>query len=379
MAAAAMLDETHEGLPPIPGDINTYKLGTINQHNVVIAVLPHDGYGTNNAAAVASNMERSFPSLRVRLMVGIGGGAPGQVDVLLGNVVVSNSVVQYDIGKVVRDGKFQPKGTSTRPPPELMTAVANLQATHETRHGGLPRILAEDLERNPSMLGFASRCHLQDWLFESTYEHVEGQDTCVHCDASRIQVRPNRPDTYPRIHHGVVASANRVMKHATTRDEKAEQFNAICFEMEAAGLMTNFPCLIIRGICDYSDSHKNKQWQPYAATAAAAYAKQFLSVISVNKSSIKAAHTKTYALDECDRHQLYDMITYFEGIGKYAISQGIKFLVYFSSHYYPYIHIENGIKLTLEDQPGHRHDLEKYVRSKLRVGPKKRIEEISDK
>jgi nucleoside phosphorylase len=49
--------------------------------------------------------------------------------------------------------------------------------------------------------------------------------------------------------------------------------------MEAAGLMDNFPCLVIRGICDYADSHKNKRWQAYAALAAAACAKELLLVI----------------------------------------------------------------------------------------------------
>jgi hypothetical protein len=49
--------------------------------------------------------------------------------------------------------------------------------------------------------------------------------------------------------------------------------------MEAAGLMNDFPCLVIRGICDYADSHKNNTWQPYAAATAAAYAKEVLSVI----------------------------------------------------------------------------------------------------
>ena len=44
--------------------------------------------------------------------------------------------------------------------------------------------------------------------------------------------------------------------------------------------MDNFPCLTIRGICDYSDTHKNKNWQPYAAATAAAYAKELLGVIS---------------------------------------------------------------------------------------------------
>jgi hypothetical protein len=41
-----------------------------------------------------------------------------------------------------------------------------------------------------------------------------------------------------------------------------------------------FPGLVIKGICDYADSHKNKRWQPYAAGTAAAYAKELLSAIS---------------------------------------------------------------------------------------------------
>ena len=44
--------------------------------------------------------------------------------------------------------------------------------------------------------------------------------------------------------------------------------------------MDNFPCLVIRGICNYSDTHKNKNWQPYAAATAAAYAKELLWVIA---------------------------------------------------------------------------------------------------
>jgi nucleoside phosphorylase len=54
------------------------------------------------------------------------------------------------------------------------------------------------------------------------------------------------------------------------------------FRMEAAGLMNHFPCLVIRGICDYSDSHKNKVWQGYAAMTAAAYAKDLLCRIPPN-------------------------------------------------------------------------------------------------
>jgi nucleoside phosphorylase len=53
--------------------------------------------------------------------------------------------------------------------------------------------------------------------------------------------------------------------------------------MEAAGIMNRFPCMVIRGICDYSDSHKNKDWQGYAALTAAAYAKDLLKEIQPNR------------------------------------------------------------------------------------------------
>ena len=82
------------------------------------------------------------------------------------------------------------------------------------------------------------------------------------------------------VHYGTIASGNQVMRYGTTRDEVSRDFGGVlCFEMEAAGLMNNFPCLVIRGICDYADSHKNKRWQTYAAVAAAACAKELLSLI----------------------------------------------------------------------------------------------------
>ena len=60
----------------------------------------------------------------------------------------------------------------------------------------------------------------------------------------------------------------------------AQELGVTCVEMEAAGLMDSFPCLVFRGICDYADSHKNKMWQPYAAATAAAYARELLNVIT---------------------------------------------------------------------------------------------------
>lgn len=70
------------------------------------------------------------------------------------------------------------------------------------------------------------------------------------------------------------------MKDALFRDKLVSEMGALCFEMEAAGLMNHFPCLVIRGICDYADSHKNDEWQGYAAMSAAAYAKDLLCRIA---------------------------------------------------------------------------------------------------
>ena len=70
------------------------------------------------------------------------------------------------------------------------------------------------------------------------------------------------------------------MRDGITRDRVSSELGGVlCFEMEAAGLMNSFPCLVVRGICDYADSHKNKQWQPYAAGTAAVCAKEVLSAI----------------------------------------------------------------------------------------------------
>ncbi|KAI0160665.1 hypothetical protein GGR57DRAFT_389579 [Xylariaceae sp. FL1272] len=291
-AAIAMLDTVHERLAQDPTDSNTYALGSIGHHNVVIASLPTAGYGTNNAATVASNMSRSFPAIRVRLMVGIGGGIPrqGESSVRLGDIVVSNSVVQFDLGKILANGRFHRTGVPRRPPFALMTAVSRLRADHETRPSKIPLFLEEMHARHHKMTKYSHPGLDQDRLFESDYNHEEGDvSSCKQCDISRlVKDWPLRESTDPVIHYGDIASGNQVMKSAAERDRLAQTLGVMCFEMEAAGLMDNFPCLVIRGISDYSDSHKNKKWQQYAAASAAAYAKELLYVIPGNDIQLPA-------------------------------------------------------------------------------------------
>ena len=292
-AAKAMLDNIHPQLSQPPGDDNAYTLGEISGHNIVVACLPSGVYGVVSAATVAAHMRITFPSIRFGLMVGIGGGVPStKNDIRLGDVVVSKptgafgGVVQYDYGKTVASGVFQQTGMMNQPPQVLLNAIARLHA--DDIMGGqsqsIAHMISDVLDANVEMKAPCSRpADEQDTLFNSAYDHPQHEDTCINCDKRQLIHRDPRTSDEPRIHYGLIASGNQVMKHGKTRDQLGKRHGMLCFEMEAAGLMNQLPCLVIRGICDYSDSHKNKQWQGYAALTAAAYAKILLSVVSVNR------------------------------------------------------------------------------------------------
>ncbi|KAJ5194498.1 Pfs NACHT and ankyrin domain protein [Penicillium cinerascens] len=537
-AAQIMLDEFHEPLSTHADDCNTYVLGRVRQHNVVIACLPAQQYGTINAAIVLTNMKRTFPAVRAGLIVGIGGGVPNKADVRLGDIVVGTRVMQYDLGKILEDGKYQRTAIPRTPGLLLGTAVSALRSKHELRVSGILSILHQKLEGHSEY----GRPDSPDLLFHATYDHrPSSTSSCDKCDHTKLVPRDRRVSNDITIHYGAIASGNQVIKNGITRDNVARELDIICFEMEAAGLMDILPCLPIRGICDYSDSHKSKEWQRYAAATAAAYARDLIGEIPTvdtnakpyrtadayhflshefrqrlldslrfnqidsKRSTIRNPHDMTCqwlfshidyeawlnpaklthhhgflwisgkpgagkstmmkaayinlklkddnehaitasfffnaqgegleksilgmyrslllqllegypdlqtvlndrglvsqsqngcpplnvlkdlfcnavsalgqrsftcfvdALDECDEQQIVEMVQYFEDLAKKTTAQRIQFRTCFSSRHYPYIFIQQGIRLTLEDQPGHTEDIATYIESRLQVdGP----------
>jgi nucleoside phosphorylase len=281
-AVRMLFDETHDS-PEVPHrDPNHYVFGGMAKHNVVATCLPDGEYGTNTAADVAANMKRSFPRLRFCLLVGIGGGVPGKHDIRLGDVVVSTpggasvGVLPYDTIKTLEDGTFQINGYLHPSPRCLRSALSEIQS--DPRIGNEP--LATYLQQiADSDCQYNHPGEHNDTLFSPDYAHLETPrtETCEGCDSAKVQIRPPRGSSQPQIHYGLVASGNQVMRSATTRDKLGAQYGIMCFEMEAAGIMNILSCLVIRGICDYCDSHKNKHWQKYAAATAAAFAKLLLS------------------------------------------------------------------------------------------------------
>ncbi|KAF3206925.1 hypothetical protein TWF106_000532 [Orbilia oligospora] len=287
-AATAFLDELHETPPMSPSENDIYKFGRIGNHNIVVACLPAGSYGNVSAAAVGTRMKARFPALRFGLMVGIGGGIPrdelgvadSSADLHLGDVVVgtptgsSGGTFQYDFGKTVEGGAFIRTGSLRKPPDILLSAVSSIQAKH-------PRALRKTLSEHVSKAQkvddrLSHPGQGNDHLFDADYEHIKNNVSCKLCDTGKLVSRRPRGDNNSYVHYGIIASGGQVVRHGPTRDKIGRECRALCFEMEAAGLMNIIPCLVIRGISDYSDSHKNDSWQGYAAASAAAFAKQLL-------------------------------------------------------------------------------------------------------
>jgi nucleoside phosphorylase len=286
IAALEMIDEEHERLPQSPTDHNVYSLGSIAGHNVVIAGLHQPG--NNPAATVVAQMRMTFPSLRFGLLVGIGGGVPVKTDngmIRLGDVVVSkptggySGAVQYDHGKA-ETGQFRRTGALAPPPAVLLSAAQDL-ASKRARLRTDP--VGENIKRIDTTIRGLRRYKnpglSQDHLFKPDYIHPNPGASCDECGCDPSQwvqraIEGEDDESYVVVHRGIIASGELVIKNGNLRDKLAREYNVLCFEMEAAGALADFPCIVIRGISDYCDSHKNDQWHGYAAAVAAAYARQ---------------------------------------------------------------------------------------------------------
>ena len=343
--ATALLDECYKqpnGFEQHPSDVNSYTWGRIGEHNLVIASLPVGSDGNVSAATTVSNLLSSLPHIKIGLLVGTGGGVAlpneGQ-DIRLGDVVVGQpggkcaGVIQYDLGKATSDETWERKGFLDKPPRVLLSALSKLQAEHEIAASKIPDILQEMWAANPQMRGrdnsqtpgYIHKGFEHDRLFKSQHDHAGGS-SCANCDESWEIKRQQRETTGPEIHYGTIASGNVLIKDAKTRDKIIKQIGegCVCFEMEAAGLMDAFPCLVIRGISDYADSHKNDRWQRYAAATAAAYAKELLGFVAAGQirsmpravdmlglSQFPKSRTYIYAADTFSsqqRHQTHSIL-----------------------------------------------------------------------
>ncbi|KAK3947941.1 hypothetical protein QBC32DRAFT_269854 [Pseudoneurospora amorphoporcata] len=298
-------DQTQYGRAP--SDSNSYELARIGKFNVVLVVLP--SMGKVDAAAAAHGVATSYPNISLVLVVGVCGGMPfanvggEREEIVLGDVVISSTLNQYDFGRQLPDRFLSKSGvedTFGRPNRDLRGLLKSLEKMR-TRNE-FQRQAADNLVKLQERSGQLSRYTYpgtdKDRLFEASYEHKHHRPASVclpcaqglicessweiscddiGCDARYLvqRKRCGQPDQ-PMVFIGRVGSADAVVRSAKHRDTYAEK-GIIALEMEGAGVWDVLPCLVIKGVCDYADSHKNKGWQGYAAATAASVAKAFLN------------------------------------------------------------------------------------------------------
>lgn len=282
VAVKHTLDERFDcSSKPIGRRNYVYSYGRIADHNIVIARPTQ--MGTVNAAQCAATVSQQFANVRIALMVGIGAGIPSDKhDIRLGDVAVSipqdnhPGVLEYDFGKYEANGDFVRKGALNNPPDILISADGALEEDELEGKDPIKRILKHITKQR----GY-KRPTCEDVLFDDAFSHVKKGSDCGACRGSgNLHVVPRNPRAVPGApvtHRGLILSGGGVVKNPGDRDRLRRGYDgAICFEMEAAGIMNKIPCLVIRGICDYADTHKQDGWHFYAAAVAAAYCKAVL-------------------------------------------------------------------------------------------------------
>lgn len=298
-----------------PGDHNKYKVGRIANRNAVLLLLT--GMGKANAASGAASLRSSYTEIKLAIVTGICGGVPGvgtDKELLLGDVVISKCIVQYDLGRRYAD-RFATKDAiedSLGRPHESVRSVLSVFETNSGRDHLRHRtnqILRGIQEKTGHKGALYQRPPTkEDRLFEPGYLHRHRDSRCcecsergaceaarqapcdqLYCDTSRLLSRPrhrkrkfldlicnNTAAHELRVVVGRLGSGDTVMKSGLDRDQVAQEQNLIAYEMEGAGIWDRFPCVVVKAACDYSDSHKNKKFRNFAAARAASAMKAIL-------------------------------------------------------------------------------------------------------
>jgi nucleoside phosphorylase len=279
-----------------------YSFGRIGEHYVVIAQ-PNE-MGKVNASNIAVYASHAFKNIRFALMVGIGGGIPSyKKDIRLGDVVVSKpesglpGVLQYDFVKVEEEGKAVLKGTLNKPHPVLLNADHYVRQDEILNRSQHPVNLVAIINKSAKY----EHPDTADILYDPAYRHVEKGQDCTACENASTKKIVERQGVRerPEVHRGLILSGDSVVKDPYERANLCRGYEqALCFEMEAAGIMDEIPCLVIRGICDYCDTHKQDGWHYYAAAVAAAYAKTIL--LKIYSEQVERLEQMSETLKKCE-------------------------------------------------------------------------------
>lgn len=324
-AVEALMEEDYEegefSYRKKDGDRNAYTTGWLGNQHVVLVYMPSMGMAPS--AAVATQLRSSFKNIKAAFLVGICGGVPktpAREEIVLGDVIISASVIQVDFGQQYPHQK-QAEDRLSRASPEIRAFVGKLSGyLASTRLKAKINAYSSEICSQDKFSGSAYPGPEKDQLYQVDYVHKHWKqgvcsicDKCIEpgdevcdealtascaelgCEATNLVERTrlreaigtrlskNQSSTTKMqearqacIHFGRIACSNQVRKSGLDRDRIAAHEGVIGFEMESAGLWDYIPTIVIKSVCDYADSHKDKRWQLYAARTAAACTKAVL-------------------------------------------------------------------------------------------------------
>jgi nucleoside phosphorylase len=312
-AVAALLDGIwiKEGIIHGQNDkSNAYTTGWMGRHNVVLVQM--SGPGKIAGANTVDALLKSFPKVDLALVVGVCGGTPNhpetKEEIRLGDVIIGTEIVQYDLGRqfdniiVRKNTRLDDLGR----PPEMIRAFENKLRGVLTSHD-LHKTTEEFLRKLCATTDFQDHSYPgpeNDKLYQVEYVHRHRDEQecgtrdcfqreragacstamemlCVdlECNPQELVHRKEAKIGQPKIHFGRIGCGDSVMKSAKIRDKTARENGFIAYEMESAGIYEGIPAtIVIKSVCDYADSHKNKGWQKHAAATSAACAKAVLGM-----------------------------------------------------------------------------------------------------
>lgn len=273
-----------EELGRVQEDTVDFYYGRIGGRKAVAVHFGHEEIGplvAQQYAAILLNRHESLEDPEsICLLIGIAGGVwTNHDDVRLGDVVIATKIWDWRSGKLTQHG-LEPTQYPQNANNRLLRVLPEFLDDRESLESAIEQYVHAMRARDQAMdWRWTHQGNIRDKLYKAEYLHSSG-NTCGACDPLQLEERPVRTLSRPCVHDGILASGNIVLKDAVSR-EQLQQKKVLAVDMEACGVPPRF--ITIRGISDYSDSHKNDDWQAYAAAVAAACARCLVEFLSLRR------------------------------------------------------------------------------------------------
>ncbi|XP_044259700.1 uncharacterized protein LOC123008130 isoform X2 [Tribolium madens] len=279
------------------GESNVYTLGNIGAHRIVCTKLPSVGHTREAMTAAGNTTTRllgTFQKVDYVFLVGVGGGVPHYTDynkhVRLGDVVISHPVNNNkDVYVYCETAKISDKGYDFevkhyRPNNFILQEISAQLKSSDSGDNGTISPWAKYLKDGLNILTTQIETDFKPPSVETDklYMAIGERDLIEVAHPVPQDKNIKRQEGCPRIHLSTIASGRQIVRDDRLRQKFASEMGALAFDCEFDAVIESVlgnckdSFIIIRGISDYKDGTRRKEWQPYASLAAASVMKSII-------------------------------------------------------------------------------------------------------